>query len=99
MMVNTVIRKSCFTDTCCSVMEFFLSNAGLYFTPTAAALSMGKPLPTVKDCMRLLRQNNYLSKLSDNGTVYYITEENMEFWHTDFKAYILDLHESSGGVG
>lgn len=93
------IRKSCFSDSCCEVMDFFLSNAGLYFTPRTAALSMEKPAATIKDCMRLLKQNQYLSKLSDDGTVHHITKENMEFWHTDFKRHILESHESGVGIG
>jgi len=43
--------------------------------------------------MRLLKQNSYLSKFSDDGTVYHLTLENMEFWRTDFKNYVLALQE------
>ncbi len=70
-------------------MDFFLSNADHYFTPLTAALSMKKHPSTIKDIMRILKQNSYLSKLSDNGTVYHVTRENMEFWHTDYKNHIL----------
>ena len=90
------IRKTCFITPIIDVMDFFLAHAGLYFTPYTAALSMGKPHYTIKDYMRLLKQNSYLSKFSDDGTVYYITLENMEFWRTDFKNYILTLQEFNG---
>jgi hypothetical protein len=72
-------------------MDFFLSHSELYFTPYTTALSMEKTPTTIKDCMRLLKQNSYLSKLSDEGSVYHLTLENMEFWHVDFKRHILDL--------
>ena len=89
------IRKSCFGDNPIRVMDFFLDNVGLYFTPKTAALSMEMAAPTAKDIMRLLKQNSYLSKLSDMGTVYFITKENMEFWRTDFKNHVLLLAERS----
>jgi len=88
------IRKSCFTETCCNIMDFFLSHPDIYFTPTTTSLSMEKSLPTIKDCMRLLKQNDYLTKFSDEGTVYHITKENMVLWHTNFKAHILQEYES-----
>ncbi len=88
------IRKTCFTQNCIDVMDFFLQNPTSYYTPYTASLSMKKSHPTIKDCMRLLKQNSYLSKLSDDGTVYHITKENMEFWHTDFKSHVLALAES-----
>ena len=90
------IRKTCFTDNTIDVMDFFLQNITLYFTPYTTSLSMKKSHYTIKDCMRLLHQNSYLSKLSADGTVYHITKENMEFWHTDFKNHILSLQESKG---
>jgi len=84
----SVIRKSCFTNSCCKVMDFFLSYPDLYFTPRTAALSLQMSPPTVKDCMNILKQNFYLSKLSDDGTVYHITSQNMEFWRTDFTSHL-----------
>jgi len=54
---------------------------------------MERPLPTIKDCMNILRRNSYLSKISDDGTVYHVTKENMQFWHTDFKKHVLHLEE------
>ena len=87
------IRKSCFNVHCTAIMDFFLSHANLYFTPYTVALSMEKTPATIKDCMRLLKQNSYLSKLSNDGTVYFITHENMEFWHVDFKRHVLDLQK------
>ena len=70
-------------------MDFFLSNVTLYFTPRTAALCMERPLPTIKDCMNLLRRNSYLSKVTDDGTVYHITRENMEFWRVDFRNHVM----------
>jgi len=75
-------------------MDFFLQNVTLYFTPLTAALSLEKPVSTISDCINLLKRNSYLSKISDDGTSYYITKENMEFWHTDFKKHVLALEES-----
>lgn len=87
------LRKSCFGDGPIEVMDFFLSNPSSFYTPLTASLSMKKSHPTVKDHMRLLKQNFYLSKLSEAGTVYYITKENMEFWRTDFKNHVVSLTE------
>jgi len=86
-------QTTCFSKTCTAVMDFFLQNVTLYFTPTTTALCMERPLPTIKDCMNLLRRNSYLSKISDDGTVYHVTKENMQFWHTDFKKHVLALEE------
>jgi len=77
-------------------MDFFLQNVTSYYTPYTASLSMEKPHYTIKDCMRLLKQNSYLTKLSDSGTVYHITKENIEFWHTDFKNHVLQLEKLKG---
>lgn len=100
-MINTMssthkgtIRKNCFTKSIIDVMDFFLEHAGLYFTPYTAALSMDRSHYTIKDYMRLLKQNSYLTKLSDDGTVYFITQENMEFWRTDFKNHVMHLEKS-----
>jgi len=79
-----------FSNTCIEVMDFYLSYPTIYFTPTTTALSMEKSLFTVKACMNLLKLNSYLSKVSDSGSTYYITKENMEFWVTDFKNYVLN---------
>ena len=84
---------TCFSPTCIDVMDFFLHNDEMYFTPTTVALSMKRPLSTIKDCMNLLKRNSYLSKISDEQTVYHITEENMEFWVMDFRNHVLSLAE------
>ncbi len=81
---------TCYSPTCIDVIDFFLQNVTLYFTPTTAALSLEKPLSTIKDCMNLLKRNSYLSKITDSGTVYHITKENMEFWVTDFRKNVLE---------
>ena len=74
-----------FLTTDQKVLLFVLKNCKeLCSEVYTASLSMNKPHYTIKDCMRLLKQNSYLTKLSDQGTVYHITKENMEFWHTDF---------------
>jgi len=87
------IRKTCFTTPIFEVMDFFLQHTALYFTPYTVSLSMKKSHATTKDYMRLLKQNSYLSKLSDDGTVYHITLENMEFWRTDFTNHVLALEK------
>ena len=87
------IRKTCFTTPIFEVMDFFLQHVTLYFTPYTVSLSMRKPPATIKDYMRLLKQNSYLSKFSDDGTVYHITKENMEFWRTDFTNHVLNLQK------
>jgi len=79
-------------------MDFFLSNPRIFFTPKTMALSMGKPHPTVKDCMNLLKRNSYLTKDKETESVYHITKENMEFWRTDFKNHVLALHKIRGGT-
>lgn len=84
-----------FSQTCIDVMDFFLQNPTLYFTPTTTALSMEKPLATIKGCMNLLKSNSYLSKISDSQSTYHITKENMEFWVTDFKTHVLSIHKST----
>ena len=86
-------HTTCFSKTCVAVMDFFLQNVTLYFTPTTVALCMERSLATIKDCMNILRKNSYLSKISDDGTVYYVTKENMILWHTDFKKHVLHLEE------
>ena len=88
-------KRTTFSQTCCDIMDFYLTNPILFFTPLTTSLSMERSAPTIKDCMNLLRQNNYLSKLP-HSTVYFITRENMEFWRTDFKNHILNLEECKG---
>lgn len=92
------IRKSCFTDSCYDIMDFFLQNPRLYFTPYTASLSMNRSHPTIKDCMRLLHRNSYLSKLSHDGSVYHMTLENMKFWRVGFKNYMESLSEKKGMI-
>lgn len=82
-------KRSVFSNTCSEIMDFFLQNPTLYFTPLTVSLSMEKSQATIKDCMNLLKSNSYLSKVSDSGSVYHITKENMEFWVTDFKNHVL----------
>ena len=84
-------KRTVFSETCVSIMDFFLQNVTLYFTPKTVSLSMSVSHSTIKDCMQLLKKNQYLSKESDGGSVYHITKENMEFWHTDFKNHVLTL--------
>lgn len=82
-------KRTIFSEQCIEVMDFFLKNSGQYYTPLTASLSMKKPHASIKDCMNLLKANSYLSKLSDGGSVYFVSDSNMEFWHTDFKNHIL----------
>lgn len=85
----STIRKTAFTPTCIDVMDFFLENVSCYFTPYTASLSMGKSHYTVKDCMRVLYQSNYLTKFTHDGTVYYLTTKNMRAWIKDFEESVL----------
>lgn len=82
-------KRTIFSEQCIRVMDFFLKNNGLYFTPLTASLSLKESHVSIKDCMNLLKANSYLSKLSDGGSVYFVSDSNMEFWHTDFKNHIL----------
>jgi len=84
---------TCFSPMCINVMDFFLQNVNLYFTPLTVSLSMEKQQHSVKACMNLLKRASYLSKISDNGTVYHITKENMGFYHADFKNHVLALEK------
>lgn len=86
-------RTSPFSPTCMEIMDFFLENPTLYFTPMTTALSMELSPDTVKNCMSLLFKNSYLTKTGVNSTHYHITKENMEFWRTDFKNHVLGLAE------
>ncbi len=83
-------RVNCFGDGCVTMMDFFLKHSELYFTPKTVSLSMPRSLFSAKDQMQQLYKNSYLSKLSKDGTVYFITDENSEFWITDFKNYVRD---------
>lgn len=86
ILFETTGKKfTAFSPTCVEVMDFFLQNPTSYYTPTTAALSLEKPIATIKACMNLLKSNSYLSKTTETGTSYHITKENMEFWCTDFK--------------
>jgi len=84
-----------FSPTCYEVMSLFLNDPTIYYTPTTAALSLQKPIATVKSCMNLLKSNFYLSKVTETGSTYHITKENMESWYTDFKNHILSEHEET----
>jgi len=86
-------QRTCFSPQCIKLMDFFLQNVTLYFTPLTTALSLEKPVSIISDCINLLRKNSYLSKVADDGTVYHVTKENMQFWHTDFKEHVLHLEE------
>jgi len=98
LLYKTTGKKfTVFSDTCIDVMDFFLSHSNLYFTPTTAALSMKKSVPTVKACMNLLKSNYYLSKISNDGSTYHITKENMEFYNIDFRNYVLNLEKIKDG--
>ena len=95
LLYETTGKKfTVFSDTCIDIMDFYLQNSTLYFTPTTTALSMEKSIPTIKSCMNLLKSNSYLSKVSDSGTVYHITKENMEFWITDFRNNVMNSIEA-----
>jgi len=94
LLYKTTGKKfTVFSDTCMDVMDFFLSHSNLFFTPTTTALSMEKSVPTIKACMNLLKSNSYLSKISNDGSTYHITKENMEFYNIDFRNYVLNLEK------
>ena len=86
-------QRTCFSPQCIELMDFFLQHVTLHFTPLTTALSLEKPVSTISDCINLLRKNSYLSKITDDGIVYHVTKENMQFWHTDFKKHVLHLEE------
>ncbi len=77
-------ETTCFSPTCMDIMDFCLSHPRLFFTPTTSQ-SLEKPLSTIKDCMNLLKRRSHLSKVSNEGSSYHITKQNMELWMTDFK--------------
>lgn len=87
------VRVNVFSAQCMEIMDFFLTHVTLYHTPITTALSLERPITTIRTCMSLLNRNSYLSKISKLGTVYHVTKENMEFWRTDFKNYVLALEE------
>lgn len=92
------LRMSPFSPLCISIMDFFLENPTLYFTSMTACKSMnGKTSPDmIKNCMNLLLKNSYLTKEDGIMTHHYnITKENMEFWVTDFKRYVLHEEEKT----
>lgn len=86
-------KRTVFSPTCVEIMDFFLNNVNLYFTPLTTALSINKSQSTIKDCMNLLKTNSYITKINNSGSVYHLTKENMEFWRTDFKTHVLALHK------
>jgi len=82
-----------YSPTGMSLMDFFLTNPTLYFTPMTVykSIGLGVSPDTIKNCMNLLLKNSYLTKENGKGTNHYcITKENMEFWITDFRRYILE---------
>lgn len=95
VLVSTQNRTTPYSPTCMNIMDFFIGNPTLYFTPITAykSLDIDVSPDTVKNCMSLLSKNNYLTKDSLQGTAYHITKENMEFWITDFRNYILAREE------
>lgn len=96
ILFETTGKKfTAFSPTCAEIMDFFLTDPTIYHTPTTTALSLEKSVATTKACMNLLKSNSYLSKVTETGTAYHITKENMEFWHTDFKNHILSEHEET----
>ena len=84
------MRTTIFSPTCQRVMDLFLSNPLIYFTPKTASLTINLPYDTVKNCMGLLLENNLLTKEGGNNTNYYsITKNNMILWRDKFKEYVL----------
>ena len=95
-IVITKHRTTPYSPTCMSTMDFFIQNPTLYFTPMTAykSLDLGVSPDTVKNCMNILLKNSYLTKEDGISTNHYsITKENMEFWITDFRNYILAKEE------
>lgn len=94
-VVITKHRTTPYSPTCMSVMDFFIQNPTICFTPITVYKSLDFDVTpdTVKNCMGLLYKNSYLTKDSLQGTTYHITKENMEFWVTDFRNYILVKEE------
>ncbi len=92
---STINRTTPYSPTCMKIMDFFIQNPTLYFTPITVFKSSDFDVSTftVKHCMSLLHKNSYLTKDSLQGTAYHITKENMEFWVTDFRNYILAKEE------
>lgn len=80
-----------------NIMDLFLENPTIYFTPMTTHLSLNLDISpdTVKNMMSLLLKNSYLTKEGGPRTNHYrITKENMEFWVTDFRNHVLDLEKS-----
>jgi len=93
LTIQTHRQRTPFSPTCYDIMDFYLQHFDCYFTPRTISLSLDKPQSTISDCINLLKKNSYLSKVTETGTAYHITVENMEFWRTDFKNHILSEHE------
>lgn len=86
--------QTAFSPTGQNIMEQFLHDPTIYYTPMTMHLTLGLNISshTVKACMSLLLKNSYLTKEGGNGTNHYcITKENMEFWITDFRNHVLEL--------
>ena len=81
--------KHCFSQLPEKIMDFFLSHADMYHTPTTIALNINEPVFSVRDYVNILRKNSYVTKMPQHGNVFHITRENMEFWRTDFKNHIM----------
>lgn len=95
-IIVTLSRMSPYSPTCMMIMDFFLENVTLYFTPMTVYKSLENNVTsdTIKSCMSLLLKNSYLTKEDGIGTNHYnITKENMEFWVTDFKSHVLELEQ------
>ncbi|MCH9657190.1 hypothetical protein K0U27_00610 [archaeon] len=95
---NSGVHFTCFSPMCIKVMDFYLSNAGNYFTPTTTALSLEQSVNSTKACMNLLRNNFFLTKVSESGSTYYITSDNMKLWSESFKTHVNILIEKKDGV-
>ena len=91
---NTIIykdRTTIFSPTCMRIMDLFLANPLIYFTPKTACLTLNDgSYHNVKKCMNILYCNNLLTKEGGNGTNYYsLTKENMDLWVYRFRNYVL----------
>ena len=90
-MIQHTNRTTVFSATCQRIMDLFLSNPSIYFTPKTASMTTGLPYHTTKTCMGLLWRNELLTKEGGKGTNYYnITSDNMKFWAKVFRRYVYE---------
>ena len=82
-------RTTSFSPKCVDVMDLFIKNPTIFFTPKTAALTLESSYHHVKTCMNILFHGNYLSK--DNGNTYSITLANMRLWAIRFKIHVESL--------